>query len=91
MNAKFYKNIKLIVNVLFMVALAMNIIMYFFIQDSVIIWDKEINTLYILIGFTLLEAVILSTVYGKKQGLMSCLIFVVVVFLNFFFLINTLI
>ncbi|MBR5227861.1 MAG: hypothetical protein IKV94_04395 [Clostridia bacterium] len=91
MNSKFYKNIKLIVNLLFMVAVAMNIIMYFFIQDSVVIYNREINTMYIIIGFVLLEVIILSTVYGKKQGLMSCLIFTLVVFFNFFFLINTLI
>ena len=79
------RNIKLIVSVIFMVTLAFNLIMYFYMVDSVNIFGQNVDVLYIQLIFILLELFMLSAIYGKKQGIVMCLIYLIVVTLNLWF------
>lgn len=88
---KFNKNLKLILSLLFMVVFCLNIIMYFYITDSVIVFGREINVLYIQVVFILLEMFMLSGIYGKKQGLTICLIYVLLVASNIWFILANLV
>jgi len=74
-----------------MVMLVVNVVMYFYIENSVIIFGQEINCLYIQVTFILLESLLLSFVYGKKQGLLICLIYVIVIAVNLFFIMANLV
>lgn len=88
---KFNKNLKLILSLLFMIILCLNIVMYFYIVDSVMIFEKEINVLYIQLAFILLEVFMLSGIYGKKQGLTVCLIYVLIIVCNVWFILANLV
>lgn len=85
---KFNKNLKLILSFLFMIMLYLNTAMYFYIVDSVMILGKEINVLYIQLAFILLELFMLSGIYGKKQGLTVCLIYISLVACNLWFILT---
>lgn len=74
-----------------MVMLLVNVVMYFYIENSVIVFGKEINCLYVQIAFILIESLLLSFVYGKKQGLLICLIYVIIIALNLFFIMANLV
>lgn len=87
----FNKNLKLILSLLFMVVFCLNIIMYFYIVDSVIVFGREINVLYIQVAFILLEMFMLSGIYGKKQGLTVCLIYVLLIAGNIWFILANLV
>lgn len=88
---KFNKNLKLILSLLFMITLCLNIVMYFYIVDSVMIFEREINVLYIQLGFILLEMFMLSGIYGKKQGITVCLIYVLLIVCNVWFILANLV
>lgn len=88
---KFNKNLKLILSLLFMVVFCLNIIMYFYIVDSVIVFGREINVIYIQVAFILLEMFMLSGIYGKKQGLTVCLIYVLLIAGNIWFILANLV
>lgn len=88
---KFNKNLKLILSLLFMVVFCLNIIMYFYIVNSVIVFGREINVIYIQVAFILLEMFMLSGIYGKKQGLTICLIYVLLVASNIWFILANLV
>lgn len=83
---KFYKNIKLIISIIFMVMLFVNIVMYFYMQNTTNIFGYEINCLYAQLLFIIVESILMSAVYGKKQGLLICLIYVLVVAVNLIFI-----
>lgn len=87
---KFYKNIQLIIALLFVIMLFVNVIMYFYMANSVTIFGYEVNCLYIQLVFILIESLLMSFVYGKKQGLTICLIFVITVAINLFFIMSNL-
>lgn len=74
-----------------MIMLVVNVVMYFYIENSVVIFGKEINCLYIQVAFILLESLLLSFVYGKKQGLFICLIYVIIIAVNLFFIMANLV
>lgn len=74
-----------------MVILCLNIVMYFYIVDSVMIFEREVNVLYIQLGFILLELFMLSGIYGKKQGLTVCLIYVLLIACNIWFILANLV
>lgn len=88
---KFGKNLKLILSLLFMIMLVLNIVMYFYIVDSVEIYGKSINVIYVQLAFLLLELFMLSGIYGKKQGLTICLIYVLLVAGNLWFILANLV
>lgn len=88
---KFNKNLKLILSLLFMIVFCLNIIMYFYIVNSVIVFGREINVIYIQVAFILLEMFMLSGIYGKKQGLTICLIYVLLVASNIWFILANLV
>lgn len=88
---KFGKNLKLILSLLFMIMLVLNVVMYFYIADSVNIYGKSINVIYVQLAFLLLELFMLSGIYGKKQGLTICLIYVLLVAGNLWFILANLV
>ena len=88
---KFGKNLKLILSIIFMIMLVLNIVMYFYIVDSVEIYGKSINVIYVQLAFLLLELFMLSGIYGKKQGLTICLIYVLLVAGNLWFILANLV
>ena len=88
---KAFKYLKLIVGLVFMTMFAVNIIMYFFIADSVNILEIEVNCLYVQVAFILIEAFFFSSIYGKKQGLTICLIYFILVVLNLMFIFSNLV
>lgn len=88
---KFGKNLKLILSLFFMIILVLNVVMYFYIADSVNIYGKSINVLYIQLAFLLVELFMLSGIYGKKQGLTICLIYVLLVAGNIWFILANLV
>lgn len=88
---KFNKNLKLILSLLFMIMLCVNVIMYFYIVNSVNVFGKEINVVYIQVAFILLEMFMLSGIYGKKQGLTVCLIYVLLTAGNIWFILANLV
>ncbi len=88
---EFNKNLKLMLPLIFIVMLCLNVIMYFFIANSVMVFGKEINVLYIQVAFVLLELLIVSGIYGKKQGLFVCLIYTLLVASNIWFIIANLV
>ena len=88
---EFNKNLKLLLPVVFVVMLCINVAMYFYIANSVMIFGKEINVLYIQVAFILLELFMLSGIYGKKQGIAVCLIYVLLVVCNVWFILANLV
>lgn len=74
-----------------MIVFCLNIIMYFYIVNSVIVFGREINVIYIQVAFILLEMFMLSGIYGKKQGLTICLIYVLLVASNIWFILANLV
>ena len=74
-----------------MIMLVLNIVMYFYIVDSVEIYGKSINVIYVHLAFLLLELFMLSGIYGKKQGLTICLIYVLLVAGNLWFILANLV
>lgn len=74
-----------------MIMLVLNIVMYFYIVDSVEIYGKSINVIYVQLAFLLLELFMLSGIYGKKQGLTICLIYVLLVAGNLWFILANLV
>lgn len=81
------KNIKSVIALLYFIMLVINCITYFFIQDTALIFGKEFDTLYVLIGFLLLETFMLSGVFGKKQGLSFCLLYIILCVVNIMFIV----
>lgn len=74
-----------------MIMLGLNVIMYFYIVNSVNVFGKEINVIYIQVAFILLEMFMLSGIYGKKQGLTICLIYVLLTAGNIWFILANLV
>lgn len=88
---KFNKNLKSILSLLFIVVFCLNIVMYFYIVNSVMVFGREINVLYIQLAFILIEMFMLSGIYGKKQGLAVCLLYVLLIAGNIWFIIANLV
>lgn len=88
---KFNKNLKSILSLLFIVVFCLNIVMYFYIVNSVNVFGREINVLYIQLAFILIEMFMLSGIYGKKQGLAVCLLYVLLIAGNIWFIIANLV